>query len=148
MDYLNNETVLRNWLLGVASLRLLSVGLGYFSPMTLKSKVFEHASKQYTELVGRTFAVWTTVTCLITIMAALNLRNTTLLWTTVGTFAAANTFFALELMVYKTVSVRTIALPFFFASEWGRARVHCLVCGCAVFRIIQRCKATRRILTQ
>lgn len=120
MELLHSETALRNWLLGVASLRLLSVGLGYLSPMTLQSKVFSRASKAYTPLVGRTFAVWTTVTCLITIMAAFNLRNAALLWTTVGTFAAANTFFALELAVYKTVSVGTIALPFFFASEWWR----------------------------
>lgn len=113
----NNETYLRNWLLGVASLRLLSVGLGYMRPMMLQKQVFNRASKSYTELTGRTFAVWTTVTCVLTVMAALNLDNRALLWTTVASFVAANTFFALELFVYGTVSVRTIALPFFFASE-------------------------------
>ena len=94
----------------------MSVGLGYLSPMVLKSKVFSHAGKQFTELTGRQFAVWTTATCLVTVMAALNLRNAALLWTCVGTFLIANVFFAVELLCYKTVSVKTIAAPFFFAS--------------------------------
>ena len=118
MEWLRDEGVLRTWLLGVAALRALSVGLGYLAPMTLQSKLFSRAGKQYTGLVGRTFAVWTAVTCLVTTAAALNLRNAALLWTTVATFVAANCFFALELLVYRSVSVATIALPFFFASEW------------------------------
>lgn len=116
LAFLENETYLKYWLIGVASLRLLSVGLGYLSPMTLKSKVFSHAAKEYTSLTGRTFAVWTTATCIVTLMTAMNLRNVALLWTCVGTFVAANTFFALELLGYGTVSVGTIAAPFFFAS--------------------------------
>ena len=117
MEWLRDEGVLRTWLLGVAALRALSVGLGYLAPMTLQSKLFSRAGKQYTGLVGRTFAVWTAVTCLVTTMAAFNLRNAALLWTTVATFVAANSFFALELLVYKSVSVATIALPFFFATS-------------------------------
>ena len=109
---------LRNWLVLVAGLRLLSVVLGYAVPMTLQTRVFSRTSKQqFTPLVARTFAVWTAVTCVVTLVTAFNLDNPALMATCAATFAIALAYFAMELLVYRTVSLATVALPCFFASE-------------------------------
>jgi hypothetical protein len=111
---------LKWWLVGVASLRLLSVGLGYLSPMQLQRRVFSSASKEFTTLTARTFAVWTAATCAVTLMTAFNLDSVPLVQLCAATFAIANAFFGAELLVYKTATVPTIAAPFFFASAWRR----------------------------
>lgn len=107
---------LRAWLVGVAALRLLSVYLGYVQPFTLQRAVFARASKEFSSLTARTFAVWTSATCAVTLMTAFHLDSAPLVDTCIATFAIANTFFAAELLIYKTVTVRTITAPFFFAS--------------------------------
>lgn len=123
--YINNDEYLKWWLVGVAGLRLFSVALGYFWPFQLKDKVFAAPKVQFTDLNGRTFAVWTAVTCAVTLMTAFNLSNAPLVQLCVGSFVIANTFFMLEKFVYGTVKVASIAGPFFFASEclwveeWG-----------------------------
>ena len=64
---------LQCWLGFVSSLRLLSVYFGYFAPEILKDKVFDSCEQaEMTNLVGRTFAIWTTVTCAITMTLAIN----------------------------------------------------------------------------
>ena len=115
LETLRSPVALRNWLVGVAALRLLSVGLGYLAPMTLQYRLYDRASKQFTELTARTSSVWTGVTCLVTLMTAFNVDNRALVATCATTFVAALLYFAGELFVYKTVSVSRVAAPCFFA---------------------------------
>lgn len=115
MQFLRNESYLSGWLLLVGSLRLLSTVLGYAFPGVLKGSVFPRA-KVWTDLNARTFAVWTTVTCVITFVAAFNLANRALLLTAAGSFFIAGSFFLAELLIYKSVSLQSIAPPLFFSS--------------------------------
>ena len=73
----------------------------------------------FTPLAGRTFAVWTTVTCLICLITASDPTNTGLLKVTLGTFVIALGYFVLELFVYKTVSVRTAIRPAIIACKYN-----------------------------
>ena len=114
---LGGEHALRNWLILVASMRLLAVVLGYAAPMTLQTRVYNRASKQFTELGARLFAVWTAVTCLVTLFAAFNLDNSAIVLLCIATFFIAIIYLSLELVVYGTVSLSTVATPFFFACE-------------------------------
>jgi hypothetical protein len=125
-------------LLVVAALRLLSVALGYGWSWQLRDKVFagRAGSKEYTALTGRTFAVWTAVTCLVCVITAFNLDNAPLMQLCVGTFVAALGYFALELLVYRTTTPATIASPFVVASEFGCHRARdgvgwAVVLGCS-----------------
>jgi Erg28 like protein len=117
ISFFQNQQNLKYWLLLVASLRLLSVYLGYIQPSELQKNVFPPGAKQYTGLVGRTFAVWTSVTCAITIQTAYNLNNGPLVRIGIFTFLVANTYFALEYLVFKSVSLKSITLPFIFATS-------------------------------
>lgn len=122
---------LSNWLYVVASLRLLSVFLGYWYPRrllnrTLKDELFILANsegkktdaprQEFTGLTGRTFAVWTAVTCGVCVVTALHPENVPLLQLCTGTFGVAAAYFALEYGVYKTVSLKTVSRPAFFAT--------------------------------
>jgi len=129
---------LSNWLYLVACLRLLSVYLGYSYPapvmgQTLQSQLFASANsdkkkdgparQEFTPLAGRTFAVWTAVTCAVCIVTARNPGNVPLLQLCTGTFGFALGYFALEYSVYKTVTLQTVLRPAFFA---GACRTHLL----------------------
>lgn len=125
---------LGNWLLLVASLRLLSVYMGYVFPKkvlghTLESQVFDRANNKskkddenqgsaFTSLSARTFAVWTAVTCLVCIATSRQPENQLMLLLCLSTFVIAFVYFMLELFVYKTVSVKTVSRPAFFASKY------------------------------
>ena len=111
-----NEVALSVWLTLVACLRLFSAVLGYASPSALKDKLFCR-TKVWTDLNARTFAVWTAVTCILTISSACNLHDRTLLLTTFATFVLAFFFFVSELVLYNTVTIRTVAAPLFFSSK-------------------------------
>lgn len=70
------KSKLQLWLAFVASLRLLSVYFGYFSPEMLKENVFDKCQdSEMTNLVGRCFAIWTTVTCAITLTLAVKIES-------------------------------------------------------------------------
>lgn len=118
-----DESLLRAWLFVVASLRLLSVILGYTLPSRLKANVFSR-TRVWTDLNARTFAVWTMTTCVLTLVSAFNLRERSLLLATASSFVIAAAFFFAELFVYETVTLRTIALPLFFSGEDDRSRKH------------------------
>lgn len=116
----SNGTYLSRWLVFVAGLRGLSVFLGYLVPARLSTNLFTRANraggvKQYTNLTGRTFAVWTLVTCAVCLFSAANLRNTPMLMLAVSSFAIADMYFAIELAA-GTVSIPSIASPFIIAS--------------------------------
>ncbi len=123
---------LSNWLYLVASLRLLSVFLGYWYPRrllnrTLVDELFvkanpgakkaDDAKPEFTSLTGRTFAVWTAVTCAVCVLTARNPTNVPMLQLCTGTFVLAAGYFALEWGVYGTVSTKTVARPAFFATS-------------------------------
>ena len=69
-------------------------------------------------LGARLFAVWTTVTCILCLLTAFDLTNVGLFNATMLSFVIALTFFGLELVVYKTVSFKSIASPFVIASTY------------------------------
>jgi hypothetical protein len=126
---------LGNWLLVVASLRLLSVVLGYTYPaailgQNLETQLFDRANTRrdeaeksktakpvanFTPLAARNFAAWTTVTCLVCVATYTDPGNKTLLVLTLSTFLVAMLYFVLEFGVYGTVSFRTVSRPAFFA---------------------------------
>jgi hypothetical protein len=114
--FLDNPAYLSHWLVFVASLRLLAVFLGYFYPQQLHASVFPE-SRAWTDLSGRLFAVWTAVTCVLTLYAAVNLASLPLLHVTCLTFVIAAGFMLAECFLYRTATVATISTPLFFASE-------------------------------
>lgn len=135
LDVVKPHATLSNWLYVVASLRLLSVVLGYTYPkavfgQNLETQLFDianpkagddkskaaKAGKQFTPLTGRTFAVWTAVTCIVCVLTAQEPENTGLLKLCCSTFAVAMAYFALELTVYKTASLSKVLRPAVFAS--------------------------------
>lgn len=101
------------WLYVVAAMRALSVFMGYFFPQKLCSTVFASAMKYDTSaLTGRTFGVWTLVTCTLCILTAQNLdASSPIFLATMLSFVYAFAFFVLEMLVYKTVSTKSIISP-------------------------------------
>jgi hypothetical protein len=68
---------------------------------------------------GRTFGVWTLLTCLLCVMTALNLDNEALYLVTFLSFVFALGYFLLECFVYHTMAVKSLASLFFFAGSLG-----------------------------
>ena len=101
------------WLYVVAALRLLSVGIGYTRPLTLAKRVFPTpASAQVTPLMGRTFGIWTLVTCTLCVLCAQEPDpNASIFLATFLSFVYAGGYFVLELVVYKTVTVKSVLSP-------------------------------------
>ena len=118
------KTLLRIWLICVASLRVLSVVLGYLQPATLTKSVFGLAADQVTPLTARTFGIWTLLSAVVTLMCALNIESGPLYRTTMASFAVALLYFVLEVGVYHTVDVRSAMAPFVIASKLREARFH------------------------
>ncbi len=99
------------WLLFVASLRLLSVLIGYFSPFTFRAQLFNRQPDQVTTLQARSFAVWTLLTCSLCIICAFNLNEYGIYLATTISFYVAFGFFVLEFFVYKTLKVNKFIQP-------------------------------------
>lgn len=100
---------LSRWLQFVAFLRFFSVVLGYLYPKTLAENVFASALAESTHLQTRTFAVWTTTSCMLCILCARNIGNRDLYAATFGSFVIALGFFLLEHFVYVLDVVPTIS---------------------------------------
>jgi hypothetical protein len=62
-------------------------------------------------IVARVFAVWTAVTCLVTVVCAFSLDSETVVLTTVATFVMAFVFFFMELVVFKSMQPRNLVGP-------------------------------------
>jgi hypothetical protein len=115
------------WLLFAAALRMLSVFIGVLNPATFKSKVYRRRSDLVNPLVGRTFASWTLVTCILCVCCALHLEEPTLYAATMASFGVAWVTFVAELVVFKTVDVQGALSPMivstaslvWMAREWG-----------------------------
>jgi hypothetical protein len=66
---------------------------------------------QLTPLAGRLFGTWTTITCLVRLYAAYNLRYGPMYDVAMWTYVVAFGHFASELFIYKSM---TFGLPQFF----------------------------------
>ncbi|GJP86175.1 hypothetical protein CLOP_g16233, partial [Closterium sp. NIES-67] len=102
------------WLLLVAFARFSSVYFGYFNIWALQVAVY--SKRTMSDVHGRTFAAWTAVTCTLCILCALHLESRPLFLATFASFVIALVHFLLELLVYKTMTVKNFAAPCFFAS--------------------------------
>ena len=113
MDYLSY------WLMLVAAMRTLSVVLGYRSPRYFQEQMFTTSSAQVTPLASRTFAIWTLLSCTLTILAALHLHERGIYLATTASFYIAALYFTLELLVFGTVKLkdRFIVVTFVIASQ-------------------------------
>ncbi len=100
------------WLYFVAALRLLAVFLGYAMPQRLTTNLFTRAPKEVTGLTGRAFGVWTLVTCVLCVITAGNPDPAgPVFFATLLSFVIAGAFFVVELLVFGTVTVRSILSP-------------------------------------
>lgn len=115
-----NARYLSYWLLFAAFLRAFAVVLGYAFPSLLRQNVFSVAPEgAYSALTGRTFSIWTAVTCLVCIFTSAHIQNDAMLALCLGTFLLAEAYFMLELLAYRTVSIRTALGPFIIASSFA-----------------------------
>ncbi|CAN1825693.1 Ergosterol biosynthetic protein 28 [Linum perenne] len=124
------------WLMLVGSLRLASVWFGFFNIPRLRSGVYGRTSntilnhiefamffsdplfgKLYavTAVHGRTFAIWTLVTCTLCYTCAFNLDNKPLYLVTLLSFIYALVHFLMETLVYQTMSIANLTTVSFFA---------------------------------
>lgn len=102
------------WLLLVAFARLSSVYFGYFNIWALQVGVYSRS--KMSDVHGRTFAAWTSVTCVLCILTATHLDCRPLFLATLSSFLIALVHFLLELVAFKTMTGRNFAAPCFFAS--------------------------------
>jgi len=73
----DRRKLLQGWLYFVSSMRLFSVYVGLFDLEMFKDRIYSAASaSEVTALHARTFALWTTVTCVLTAACASDLDNT------------------------------------------------------------------------
>ena len=67
-------------------------------------------------LAARLFSAWCSITCALCLFLSQNLDNRALFVVTFFSFAVAFTFFALELVVYRTVDIRGVWMQAFIAT--------------------------------
>ncbi|KMZ67850.1 Ergosterol biosynthetic protein 28 [Zostera marina] len=99
------------WLMLVGTLRLASVWFGFFDIWALRLAVF--SSTQMTEIHGRTFGVWTLLTCTLCYLCAFNLDNKPLYIATFLSFIYALGHFLTEYFIYQTMvaaNLTTVAI--------------------------------------
>eukprot|EP00252_Welwitschia_mirabilis_P002149 TRINITY_DN12065_c0_g1_i1.p1 TRINITY_DN12065_c0_g1~~TRINITY_DN12065_c0_g1_i1.p1 ORF type:complete len:133 (+),score=4.47 TRINITY_DN12065_c0_g1_i1:123-521(+) len=101
------------WLMIVGSLRLSAVWFGFFDIWALRLAVF--SLSPMTEVHGRTFGVWTLLTCTLCFMCAFNLENGPLYLVTLLSFFYALGYFMMEFLIYKTMAMNNLATVTFFA---------------------------------
>jgi hypothetical protein len=109
-------SALSRWLQCVAFLRVFSALLGYLYPEKLAENVYNGMPDQVSELQGRTFATWTTTTCVLCLICARNPSIVPIYAATLGSFVIALVHFCLEYFVYETVTFRTVIQPMVVAS--------------------------------
>ena len=69
-----------------------------------------------TRLEGRTFAVWTVVTFVLTLTCAFNLDSKPIYHVTMVSFLVALVYFILEVFVYNTVKIKNFLSPAIIAT--------------------------------
>ncbi|KAL0553118.1 hypothetical protein IC582_007006 [Cucumis melo] len=101
------------WLMLVGSLRLASVWFGFFDIWALRLAVFSNTTM--TEVHGRTFGVWTLLTCTLCILCAFNLENKPIYLATFLSFIYALGHFLTEYLIYHTMSIANLTTVGIFA---------------------------------
>ncbi|CAN6685442.1 unnamed protein product [Malus baccata var. baccata] len=101
------------WLMVVGSLRLVSVWFGFFDIWALRLAVF--SKSPMTEVHGRTFGVWTLLTCTLCYLCAFNLENKPLYLATLLSFVYALGHFLTEYLIYQTMAIANLSTVGFFA---------------------------------
>ena len=101
------------WLMLVGSLRLASVWFGFFNIWALRVAVFSQT--EMTEIHGRTFGVWTLLTCTLCFLCAFNLENKPLYIATFLSFIYALGHFLTEYLIYHTMAAANLGTVGFFA---------------------------------
>ncbi|CAD6269432.1 unnamed protein product [Miscanthus lutarioriparius] len=102
------------WLMLVGSLRLASVWFGFFDIWALRVAVFSQT--EMTDVHGRTFGVWTLLTCTLCFLCALNLENRPLYLATFLSFIYALGHFLTEYLIYHTMAATNLSTVGFFAA--------------------------------
>ncbi|XP_057867906.1 ergosterol biosynthetic protein 28 isoform X2 [Cryptomeria japonica] len=101
------------WLMLVGVVRLSSVWFGFFDIWALRLAVFSQTNM--TEVHGRTFGVWTLLTCTLCFMCAFNLENRPLYLATLLSFFYALGHFLTEYLIYHTMAIINLATVALFA---------------------------------
>ncbi|KAG9440241.1 hypothetical protein H6P81_020406 [Aristolochia fimbriata] len=101
------------WLLLVGSLRLAAVWFGFFDIWALRMAVFSNSTM--TEVHGRTFGVWTLLTCTLCYLCAFNLDNKPLYTATFLSFIYAFAHFTTEYYIYQTMVLSNLTTVGIFA---------------------------------
>uniref|UniRef100_A0A0D6R8W6 Ergosterol biosynthetic protein 28 n=1 Tax=Araucaria cunninghamii TaxID=56994 RepID=A0A0D6R8W6_ARACU len=101
------------WLMLVGMARLSSVWFGFFDIWALRLAVFSRTDM--TEVHGRTFGVWTLLTCTLCFMCAFNIENGPLYLVTFLSFFYALGHFLTEYLIYHTMAIVNLATVTFFA---------------------------------
>jgi hypothetical protein len=78
-----------------------------------------------TDVHGRTFGVWTLLTCTLCFLCALNLENRPLYIATFLSFIYALGHFLTEYLIYHTMAVANLSMVGFFAGTAFAFYVHC-----------------------
>jgi hypothetical protein len=115
------------WLLLVGFLRFTAVYFGFFDVWALRLAVFSKLDVM-ADVHGRTFAVWTLLTCTLCVLCALNLGNRALYQATFLSFVYALGYFLIECFIYGTMAPKNVASLFIFAGgsiiwmglEWNK----------------------------
>ncbi|KAG6438064.1 hypothetical protein SASPL_102998 [Salvia splendens] len=116
------------WLMLVGTLRLASVWFGFFDIWALRLAVyskstiaFNHAhyaiEQLVTEVHGRTFGVWTLLTCTLCYLCAFNLDNKPLYLATFLSFIYAFGHFLSEYLIYHTMVIGNLTTIGIFADH-------------------------------
>ncbi|KAM1121782.1 hypothetical protein ACFX2I_003444 [Malus domestica] len=108
--------VLSWWLMVVGSLRLVSVWFGFFHIWALRLAIFSKSPRHLvSEVHGRTFGVWTLLTCTLCYLCAVNLENKALYLSTFPSFVYALGHFLSEYLTYQTMAIANLSTVSFFA---------------------------------
>eukprot|EP00262_Sarcandra_glabra_P007232 TRINITY_DN19909_c0_g1_i2.p1 TRINITY_DN19909_c0_g1~~TRINITY_DN19909_c0_g1_i2.p1 ORF type:complete len:133 (+),score=13.19 TRINITY_DN19909_c0_g1_i2:123-521(+) len=105
------------WLIFVGSLRLASVWFGFFDIWALRLAVFSNTPTPMTEVHGRTFGVWTLLTCTLCFLCAFNLENRQLYFATFLSFIYALGHFLTEYFIYHTMVIANLTTVGIFAGS-------------------------------
>ncbi|XP_009789153.1 ergosterol biosynthetic protein 28 [Nicotiana tabacum] len=101
------------WLMLVGTLRLASVWFGFFDIWALRLAVFSKTTMS--EVHGRTFGVWTLLTCTLCYLCAFNLHDRPLYLATLLSFVYAFGHFLTEFLIYQTMEIKNLVTVGIFA---------------------------------
>ncbi|XP_009591444.1 ergosterol biosynthetic protein 28 [Nicotiana tabacum] len=101
------------WLMLVGTLRLASVWFGFFDIWALRLAVFSKTTMS--EVHGRTFGVWTLLTCTLCYLCAFNLHDRPLYLATLLSFVYAFGHFLTEFLIYQTMEIKNLITVGIFA---------------------------------